>query len=308
MIKIKYGSTFTGIGGFELAIKSVFKDSRCVYYSEYDKFANQTYLKNYPWHSDLNIGDIERAVFDLQGTKLVVNEYRVKKLFPKVDLLTGGPPCQDLTIANRQKGKGLAGEKSKLFFAFLAVLKITKPKHFLMENVFSMTNENRDKISEFLGVQPVAICVDRFTPQKRWRYYWFDWDLDLSLLPVKGDRWDDLIAWSSSNDYKYIEDNDGNVIKIHSGKRQRETRDGRANTLTAGKGCGSYSSKNYREIDGVKRILSPIECEILQGLPQGWTHGVSYNQQYKQIGNAVNPDTVREILKQCPLNSQLDLL
>jgi len=297
---MKYGSTFTGVGGFEIGINSVFPNAKCAYYSEFNKFADQTYLKHFKSHAGLNVGDIERAVFDLQGKKLIVNEYRVKKLFPRVDLFVGGPPCQDLSIANRQKGKGLAGEKSKLFFAYLEIIKVTKPKYFLMENVFSMSNDNRDKISELLGVEPVHICVDRFTPQKRNRYYWFNWDFDISKLPVEGFRWPELVAWSSSNDYA--------PNGKHLGKRQRETRDGRANTQTTGKGCGNYSSQNYIiRPRGKKEILTPTECEKLQGLPQNWTAGVSSSQRYKQIGNSVNPDTVREILKQCPLNNQLDL-
>lgn len=300
---LKYGSTFTGIGGFELGINSVFKKNKCVYYSEHNKFADKTYLKNYPKHEGLNLGDIERAVFDIKGTDknpyLVVNEFRVKKLFSGIDLLIGGPPCQDLSIANRKNGKGLSGKKSKLFYAFLAVKEVIKPQWFLMENVFSMSNENRDKISELLGVEPVHICVDRFTPQKRNRYYWFNWDFDISLLPVAGERWPELVAWSSSNDYH----KDG----THDKKRERETRDGRANTLTTGKGCGNFSSKNYIETNEfcVRRIPTPHECEILQGLPPNWTYGVSESNRYKQIGNAVNPDSVREILKQCPANPDL---
>ncbi len=300
---MKYGSTFTGIGGFGLGIKAVFPDAKCKYYSEFNKFADKIYLKNCPGHEGLNIGDIERAVFDLHGKKLIVNKLRVKKLFSGIDLLVGGPPCQDLSIANRQKGKGLAGKKSKLFYAFLAIKDIVKPKWFLMENVFSMSNENRDKISELLGVEPVHICVDRFTPQKRNRYYWFNWGFDISLLPKEGKRWPELVAWSSSNDY----DENGK----HLGRRQRETCDGRANTLTTGKGCGNYSSKNFIRANHAHKkhdkILPPGLCEQLQGLPIAWTHGVSESQRYKQIGNAVNPDSVREIMKQHPDNLQLEL-
>ena len=109
---MKYLSLFTGVGGFEVAINEVLEKAECVGYSEIDKFANQTYLKNFPEHAGLNLGDVERFVFDVVKNKLVVNEYRVN-LLPDFDLLVGGPPCQDLSIA-KGKRDGLNGEKSKL--------------------------------------------------------------------------------------------------------------------------------------------------------------------------------------------------
>ena len=289
---MKYLSTFSGVGAFEIGINRIIKNAECVAYSENNKHAEKTYLKNYPEHKGINIGNIENAVFDKD---LIVNDFRVS-LLPDHDLLVGGPPCQDLSIA-KGKRDGLKGEKSKLFYAFLAILKIKKPKYFLMENVASMSKANRDQISKLLGVEPVKICVDRFTPQKRNRLYWFNWDFNEALLPTKGWRNNQLIAWSSSNDY--------HANGEHDKKRERSTRDGRANTLTTGRGCGNFSSKNYMEgCDEMgcfwKRLLTPNECEKLQGLPENWTEGVSQANRFKQIGNSVNPDTVEAILKQMP--------
>lgn len=291
---MKYLSTFSGVGGFELAIHDVFEKAKCVGFSEIDKYAIQTYLKNFP-HKDLNFGDISRLVYDEIKNRKIVNEYRIN-LLPNFDLLVSGFPCQDLSIAN-DKRKGLDGTKSGLFFACLEIIRIKKPKWFLFENVASMSKVNRDKISKHLGVEPVEICVDRFTPQKRKRLYWFNWVFDISKLPGKGERWPFLMAWSSSNDYHKNGD--------HKKRRERETRDGRANTLTTGKGCGSYSSKNYIEFGdqmgrGHKRILNPYECEELQGLPREYTANISNTQRYKQIGNSVNPDSVKAILLQNP--------
>lgn len=283
---MKYLSTFTGIGGFEIAIHKVFPKAKCVGYSEIDKFAIQTYEKNFPNHNGLNFGDIERLVFDLDKKgNFVVNETRVKML-PDFDLLVGGSPCQDLSIA-RAKRAGLDGMKSRLFFAYLEILRIKKPKYFILENVASMSKENKNKISELLGVEAVTINADKFTPQKRVRNYWFNFDMP-SLPEKDGPRKSFLVAWSRSTRYPKGKD---------SYVDQRETRDGRANTLTTGKGCGSFSSKNYVEINGEKEILLPQACEHLQGLPNKWTEGVSFSQRYKQIGNSVNPDTIEHILK-----------
>ena len=166
---MKYLSTFTGIGGFEKAIHNIIPNAKCVGYSEYDKFANQTYEKNFPQHKGKNLGNIERLVFDIDSKgKLVVNEARVR-LLPDFDLLIGGPPCQDLSIAkgNRQ---GLAGEKSRLFFAYLEILRIKKPKYFLMENV-KMKKEWENVISEYLGVNPIELNSGLVSAQNRKRMY-----------------------------------------------------------------------------------------------------------------------------------------
>jgi len=300
---MKYFSTFTGIGGFELAIHDTLKDAKCVGYSEIDKFAIETYEKNFPSHKGKNFGDIERLVFDVDKKgNFTVNEARVKSL-PNFDLLVGGSSCQDLSIAkgNRQ---GLAGTKSRVFFAYLEILRIKKPKYFILENVASMSKENKNKITELIGVDPELISSDKFTPQKRRRLYWFNWDL--SELPKEdGPRWPGLVAWSSSNDY--------NKDGTHDKKRERETRDGRANTLTTGRGCGSYSSKNFVDVfnapfgENEKRILNPIECEQLQGFPINWTIGVSDTQRYKQLGNAVNVPTIKHIFKRFNNQIKMDL-
>jgi DNA-cytosine methyltransferase len=50
---------------------------------------------------------------------------------PKIDLLIGGSPCQDFSIANKDR-TGLNGEKSSLFFEYLRLLKELKPKYFLL--------------------------------------------------------------------------------------------------------------------------------------------------------------------------------
>src|SRR5574344_1384498 len=67
-----------------------------------------------------------------------------------IDLVIGGSPCQNLSICgNRQ---GLKGSESKLFFEYVRALKELKPKYFLLENNSSMTKENRDIITSYMGV------------------------------------------------------------------------------------------------------------------------------------------------------------
>lgn len=89
---------------------------------------------------------------------------------PKIDLLIGGSPCQDFSLANKER-KGLNGFKSGLFFEYLRLLKETKPKYFLLENV-SMTDTNMELISQYLGTYPVNINSELVSAQMRNRFYW----------------------------------------------------------------------------------------------------------------------------------------
>lgn len=89
---------------------------------------------------------------------------------PKIDLLIGGSPCQDFSLANKER-KGLEGEKSGLFFEYLRLLKALKPKYFLLENV-AMTDTNMELISQYVGTYPVNINSELVSAQMRNRFYW----------------------------------------------------------------------------------------------------------------------------------------
>lgn len=92
------------------------KHTICVGYSEIDKYAIRVYEKHYG--GTKNYGDC---------TKINYSEV------PDFDMLVGGSPCQDLSIAG--KGKGLSGERSGLFFQYVRCLKEKKPMYFIWENV-----------------------------------------------------------------------------------------------------------------------------------------------------------------------------
>jgi DNA (cytosine-5)-methyltransferase 3A len=67
---------------------------------------------------------------------------------------------------------GLQGEKSGLFFEGLRILRKIQPKYFLIENVGTMKDADRDAISKELGVEPVLINSMLVSAQMRRRYYW----------------------------------------------------------------------------------------------------------------------------------------
>lgn len=98
----------------------------------------------------------------------------------KIDLLIGGSPCQDLSILMRNR-EGLEGKKSSLFNEWLRIKEETNPRNFMLENVASMSVENKNKIDELLGVTGIFINSALFSAQLRKRYYWTNLNVDLEI-------------------------------------------------------------------------------------------------------------------------------
>ena len=100
----------------------------------------------------------------------------VRLFFPSgntwnVDLLIGGSPCQDLSIAKKNR-KGLDGERSSLFWEYVRILHEVKPKYFILENVASMPKEAKEIITKTLGVEPIMINASLVSAQNRKRLFW----------------------------------------------------------------------------------------------------------------------------------------
>lgn len=87
----------------------------------------------------------------------------------KIDLLIGGSPCTNLSMAGN--GQGLKGSQSKLFYEYARAIKEAQPKYFLLENVI-MKKEWEDIITNILGVEPIEINSSLVSAQNRRRLYW----------------------------------------------------------------------------------------------------------------------------------------
>jgi DNA (cytosine-5)-methyltransferase 3A len=92
-------------------------------------------------------------------------------MLPEIDLMIGGSPCQDLSIAKKDR-KGLDGDRSGLFWEYVRILKEVKPKYFILENVASMPKADRDIITEEMGVEPVMFNASLVSAQSRKRLFW----------------------------------------------------------------------------------------------------------------------------------------
>lgn len=97
---------------------------------------------------------------------------------PDIDLLCGGSPCQDLSVAKKDR-KGLDGNRSGLFWEWVRIWKLCNPKYFILENVNSMPKKDRDIITKELGVEPIMIDASLVSAQSRKRLFWTN-------IPVQG--------------------------------------------------------------------------------------------------------------------------
>lgn len=147
-------SLFDGISCGHIALERAGIPIEVYYASEIDKYAIQITQKNYP--NTIQLGDINNIDFT--------------QFIGKVDLVMGGSPCQDLSIAGKRAG--LQGDRSGLFYKFVEAIKIIKPKYFLLENNVGMPQDAYEEISRLMGCYPIEINSALVSAQTRKRYYW----------------------------------------------------------------------------------------------------------------------------------------
>lgn len=255
---------------------------------------------------------------------------------PKIDLLIGGSPCQDLSIA-KQNREGLKGARSGLFYEYLRILQELKPTWFILENVASMPKEARAEITKALGVEPIMIDAALVSGQTRKRLFWTnipnvtqpaDRGIMLKdiLEPVVDEKYyvkeetlKKMRSWGNPQSGR-IRDIFGKSVTLQAGgggagaktglyvivtrprgKNEGAVNEHKAPTLTT----SSFEHNNYlwELIDnGEARVrrLTPIECERLQGLPDNYTNRASDTERYRMCGNAFNANVIAHILSFIP--------
>lgn len=159
---MKILSLFDGISCARAALQKAGIPVEVYYASEIDTRAVQVSQKNFP-HT-VHIGDVKSV-----GKRVAVSNGFFD--IPDIDLLIGGSPCQDLSIAKHNR-KGLWGEKSGLFWEYVRVLDEVKPKYFILENVASMPAYDKQVITNTLGVEPIMINASLVSAQSRKRLFW----------------------------------------------------------------------------------------------------------------------------------------
>lgn len=125
---MKLLSLFSGIGAFEKALDRLEIPYELIAYCEIDKYASKSYSEIHGVPESLNLGDIAK-----------VDE----KALPKdIDLITYGFPCQDISLAGKQKGlfnEDGTQTRSGLFFEALRIIEETQPRVAIAENVKNLT-------------------------------------------------------------------------------------------------------------------------------------------------------------------------
>lgn len=292
---MKVLSLFDGISCGMVALERAGIEVDTYYASEIDNHAEGVSQYNYP--EIVRLGD--------------VNNYEHWNL-PSIDLLIGGSPCQDLSIAKANR-EGLNGERSGLFWKYVECLKKFKPKYFLLENNNSMPKEAKDTISEILGVKPIMINSSLVSAQLRKRLYWTnipgveqpkDKGILLADIIESGtvDREKALCltrryaGFSGSQDYyrhRYFGKSFGQAVFEGNATPEEHKR--------AYKKLGRYSGI---EIDGTMRQMTHNECEKLQTLPIDYTKYEIINNElketpkgarYEMIGNGWTVDVIAHI-------------
>ncbi len=182
-------SLFDGMSCGQIALNRAGIKYDNYFASEIDKYAIKVTQANYPQTTQL--GDVSEIQFNnLSRTAFPLT-------YLKIDLLMGGSPCQGFSFAGKQLK--FDDPRSKLFFEFVRLKDVLKPKYFRMENVL-MKQESQDIISEYLGVKPVMINSSLFSAQNRKRLYWTNIPFDTMPTADKGIVLQDILEDGIANE------------------------------------------------------------------------------------------------------------
>lgn len=264
-------SVFDGISVAKLALNNL-KIPHTYIAAEIDKYAIQVSENNWRYILRLeDVCDIQKEDFD-----------------EPINLLIGGSPCQGFSLQGLQKG--LSDPRSALVHEYIRLKNELNPKWFLLENT-RMKQDCKEFISKALGVEPIEINSIKFTGQSRNRLYW----TNIPISPIE-----------STDCTKYEWLLDGFPGTTRKGPPRRIVVTDHFGCLTAsyykgiradGRPLVTTCEGNFDDVKEFTRMLTPEECEILQGLPIGYTSGVSNTQRYKMIGNAFTLPVVQHILQ-----------
>lgn len=319
---------FAGIGGLRTAFDTV--GGRCVFTSEWDKYAQLTYKANYPDNRPI-AGDI---------TQIDPED------IPGHDVLLAGFPCQPFSIAGVSKKTALGRAhgfldetQGTLFFDVARIIRFHRPAAFVLENVKNLRSHDRGRtfevirrtLEEELGYELHVRVINarHFLPQNRERIVLvgfrdssgFSWD-DLILPPEGENRMRSVLHpedGSEEAEYPYTAGETGEVSDKYtlSDHLWGYLRDYAAKHRAAGNGfgfglvgpddtCRTLSARYYKDGSEIlvsrgpgknPRRLTPRECARLMGFPDAFRIPVSDTQAYKQFGNSVAVPVFTEVAR-----------
>lgn len=286
-------SLFDGISCGRVALERMGIKVDNYFASEINHHAIKVTQKNYP--NTIQLGDITQITEEFLDT------------LPKIDMVIGGSPCQDLSVyktsSENDYRSGLQGTKSNLFYHYVRILKYVNPEFFLLENV-PMEKQWEDVITEILGVEPMKINSSLVCAAERKRLYWTNIP-DLTMPEDKGILIRDIVVPAELVPEKYWYDkpftyngDDKKVqctidIRGHRNMKEVYNVNGKCNTLLCDGDGGNRQKKVYQ--DGRCRKFMPIEYERMQTLPDNYTDSVSDSARYSAVGNGWTVDVIAHI-------------
>lgn len=264
---IKFIDLFAGIGGFHIALHNL--GGKCVFVSEWDDHARNTYERNFK--------KVEPEIFEKDRFAGDITKVEPKDI-PNFDILTGGFPCQPFSNAGHKKG--FEDARGTLFLNIAQIIKQKKPKAFFIENVSHLLKHDDGRtfaeikriIEDELGYSfhyQIVKASDFNLPQHRARLF---------MVGFRNKK----IPFSFPEPVKLTK----TMSHIFGGNAEREI----GFTLrVGGRGSGIDDRRNWDayRVDGKVVTLTPKEGKKMMGFPASFIFPVSDAQAMKQLGNAV---------------------
>ena len=302
---------FAGIGGTRLAFEKA--GCKCVFSSEWDKFAQQTYEANF---GEKPHGDIRKIP---------------SSDIPDHDILVAGFPCQPFSISGVSKKNALGRPhgfddptQGTLFFEIKRIIRDKRPIAFLLENVKHLKRHDkgntfrviRDALEKDLGytIFDEVLDADAYVPQHRERIFIAGFREPAFFIfphyqPYQKPKFKDILKKNVPEKYT-LTDHLWNYLQEYA-KKHKAKGNGFQYGLTNLDGISRTMSARYYK-DGAEilipqkagknpRRLTPPECAHLMGFTQlrpDFKIPVSDTQAYRQFGNAVVAPLVHDIARE----------
>lgn len=275
-------SLFDGMSCGQIALEKAEIKVSNYFASEIEQEAINVTMDNYP--KTIQLGDVK----NIKG-----------ELLPKINLLIGGSPCQTVSLANKGGGNINDG-KSALFFEYVRLLKEVRPDYFLLENV-PMSVENKNIITDILGVEPIEINSNLVSFQNRKRLYWTN-------IPNLQQPSDKGIKLSDNHCDIFSED----LILKDKGLNKLERKRNRMIDIKSDKSPTLMKSQEKKPTDSIVfkhgdlyRYPTRRECELMQNVPLNYTKVTNYRNATGMLGNGWTVDIIAHIFKNIPIDNKI---
>ena len=303
MKKLNIFSAFDGGSMGQQSLQKYLNPSQYNYFASEIEYGPMN-VANHNFSNTVQLGDI---------TKIT------RTTLPKdIFLMMGGSPCQGFSIAGRKKGMVGNGrveitsleqymnmisdgfifdkkEQSQYFWDYVRIMREVNPHYTFLENVVmkGMNKKWEYLISKELELEPIRINSSLVTAQNRDRLYW----TNITGVTIPENKFIHIsevapgaIGGAGSR---------GRLIPGNTKHTQYSTtrKDGKANCLTKGGTC-----RKYTDVAGVTHDLTIEQCEVLQGLPIGYTDviGVTKTDRMSILGNGWTVPVIEHIFSFIP--------